>query len=79
MPESIFEIPVNRKGKKIQFLQACGFASSRGTKIGEYVINYANGRKKEAPNIYEENVIDWWESDIVADARVAWIGSHAAS
>ena len=24
-------------------------------------------------------VIDWWESDIVSDARVAWIGSHAAA
>jgi hypothetical protein len=79
LPESVCGIPVGRKGKKIHFLHACGFASPRGTKIGEYVIHYANGIQNSAPIIYGQNIMDWWESDIVTDARVAWIGSHAAS
>ena len=79
LPEAVRNIPVNRKGSKVHFLHACGFASDRGAKIGEYVMHYADGTTATAPIIYGVNIIDWWESDIVSDARVAWVGSHAAA
>jgi hypothetical protein len=79
LPESVCGIPIRRKGIKIHFLHACGFASNRGTRIGEYVIHFVDGSQKSAPIIYGVNVIDWWESDVVTEARVAWIGSHAAA
>lgn len=79
LPESVCGIPIRRKGTRMHFLHACGFASPRGTRIGEYVMHYAGGETKSAPIIYGVNIIDWWESDIVTDARVAWVGSHAAA
>lgn len=79
LPEAVIGIPVNRMGKRIHFLHACGFSAPRGTKIGEYVIHYANGASKSAPILYGANTIDWWHSDIVSEAKVAWIGSHAAA
>lgn len=79
LPEAVSGIPVNRMGKRIHFLHACGFSAPRGTKIGEYVIHYANGASKSAPILYGANTIDWWHSDIVSEAKVAWIGSHAAA
>ena len=79
LPEEIRGIPVNRKGKEVHFLHACAFSCPRGTQIGEYVMNYEDGSSVNAPIVYGVNVIDWWESDIVSDARIAWIGSHAAA
>ncbi|MFA9380756.1 MAG: hypothetical protein ACERKO_06810 [Acetanaerobacterium sp.] len=79
LPEAILSIPVHRKGKQVHFLHACGFASDRRAKVGEYIMHYADGTTVSAPIIYGVNIIDWWESDIVTDARVAWVGSHAAA
>jgi len=79
LPEAVCGIPVNRTGKRIHFLQACGFSAPRGTRVGEYVIHYANGETRNAPILYGVHIIDWWLSDIVSDAKVAWIGSHASA
>lgn len=79
LPEEIRGIPVDQKGKEVHFLHACAFSCPRGTQIGEYVINYEDGSSISVPIVYGVNVIDWWESDIVSEARVAWIGSHAAA
>ena len=79
LPEEIRGISVNRKGKEIHFLHACAFSCPRGTRVGEYVINYEDCSTVSVPIVYGVNVIDWWESDIVSEARIAWIGSHAAS
>jgi hypothetical protein len=79
LPEEIRGIRVNRKGKGIHFLHACAFSCPRGTQIGEYVIKYEDGSSVSTPIVYGVNVIDWWESDIVSEARIAWIGSHASA
>ena len=78
LPEAVCGIPVNQKGSRLHFLQACGFSAPCGTQIGEYVIHYANGQKASAAIIYGENIIDWWLCDIVTNGKIAWIGSHAA-
>jgi len=79
LPEAVCGIPVNRIGKRIHFLHACGFSAPRGTRVGEYVIHYANGEQRNVPILYGVHIIDWWLSDIVSDAKVAWIGSHASA
>jgi hypothetical protein len=79
LPEAVCGIPVNRAGKRIHFLQACGFSAPHGTKVGEYVIHYANGETRVVPILYGVHTVDWWLSDIVTEARIAWIGSHAAA
>ena len=79
LPEAVCGIPVNRTGKRIHFLQACGFSAPRGTKVGEYVIHFENGMTRVAPILYGVHIIDWWLSDIVTEAKIAWIGSHAAA
>ena len=79
LPEAVQGIPVRRRGRQIHFLHACGFAAPRETTIGAYVVHYADGAEDRASIIYGRNIVDWWESDIVTDARVAWVGSNAAS
>ena len=79
LPEAVRGIPVHRTGRQIHFLHACGFAAPRETKIGEYVIHYVDGEEGSAPIVYGRNIMDWWESDVLSDARVAWIGSNAAT
>lgn len=77
--EKVEGIPVDRRGVGIHFLHACAFSAPRGTKIGEYVLNYEDGSHASADIIYGVNVIDWWSAAIVSDAQIAWIGSHAAA
>lgn len=79
LPEKVEGILVDRRGKEIHFLHACAFSAPRGTKIGEYVLNYEDGSHASVDIVYGVNVIDWWSADIVSDAQIAWIGSHAAA
>jgi hypothetical protein len=79
LPESVKGIKVGRKGAKIHFLQACGFSAPTGTKIGEYVVHYANGETRSAPILYGKNVLDWWGhpgTDVkLSDGKEVWKGN----
>ncbi len=84
LPEEFLGINIGMKGNKLHFLHASAFDSPPGTKIGAYIINYANGEQREIPLKYRENVMDWWErkeEGEVTDpnATPAWYGSNAAS
>lgn len=81
-PEAVKGIAVNRKGRRLHFLQACFWSTEAGAKLGEYVIHYADGQTKSAPIVYGKNIMDWWvrpEGGTLSDARVVWEGSNPAT
>lgn len=81
-PQAVQGIKINYKGRKLHFLHGTAWSAEEGTKIGEYVLHYANGRTQSVPIVYQQHVRDWWvqEGDpIPTDADVAWTGENEAS
>jgi hypothetical protein len=83
LPEAVKGIPVGRKGKAVDFLQAAAFVGSAPKlKIGEYVMHFENGETRTADLIYGENELDWWVNPAeghVTKADEVWFGSNAAT
>ena len=81
-PEAVNGIKVNLKGRKLNFLQACGWSAEDGTKIGEYVIHYADGQTSSAPILYQKNIMDWWlhpEDKPPTEAKEVWRGQNPST
>jgi len=57
-PAAVKNIPVDFFGEKIDFLQGALGVVPENTKIGEYVLHYADGRFAIIPIIYNQNVVD---------------------
>ncbi|MDZ7724401.1 MAG: hypothetical protein U5R06_16750 [candidate division KSB1 bacterium] len=81
-PEFVNNIKVDRKGRKLHFLQACFWSTETGKKIGEYIINYKNGEQRTAPIVYGKNLMDWWikpgEGEL-PEAEEVWRGCNPAT
>ena len=57
-PETVKEINVNRRCQRLHFLHASSIAGGKnGTRIGQYVIHYADGQQREIPIIYGRDMI----------------------
>jgi hypothetical protein len=81
-PEAVKGIRVNRKGRRLHFLQACGWSAEEGARLGEYVIHYADGQTRSAPILYQRNVLDWWvrpEDGPPTEAQEVWRGENPAT
>jgi hypothetical protein len=81
-PEAVMGIAVNRLGRQLHFLQACFWSTEEGTKLGEYVIHYADGQVRTAPIVYGENIMDWWvrpEDKLPAEAEEVWRGQNPST
>lgn len=81
-PEAVKGIKVNRKGRRIHFLHACGWSAEAGAKIGEYVIHYVNGQTRSVPIIYQHNMLDWWfrpEDAPPTEAEMVWQGENPST
>ncbi|MEX2409795.1 MAG: hypothetical protein WD607_00245 [Candidatus Paceibacterota bacterium] len=81
-PKAVKGIKINTKGGKLHFLQGTAWIAEEDTKIGEYVLHYANGETRSIPIVYQRHVKDWWvkEGDpIPTNADVAWTGENVAS
>jgi hypothetical protein len=81
-PEAVEGIPVNRKGRRLHFLQACGWSAEVGAKLGDYIIHYADGQTRRAPILYGRNVMDWWArpgEGSPSEAQEVWRGSNPAT
>ena len=75
-------IIVDHKAERIHLLHAAGWASPDGTKIGSYVVHYANGETREIPMVYGEDVRDWWpQPNEPANDKLnpVWTGENTAS
>jgi hypothetical protein len=58
-PEKIVGVKVGQNSRQLHFLHATGWRVPDGTRIGTYVVHYADGRSKSIPIIYGEDVRDW--------------------
>jgi hypothetical protein len=82
-PERIEGIAVRQRFSRIHVLHGATFPPLfGGTKLGRYVLHYANGQTKEIPIIYGKDIADWWfDPDKPIEpskAQVAWTGSNEA-
>jgi WD40 repeat protein len=83
-PKRVGGIPISRKLVRLQILHAVqGEQAPDGTRVGHYLVHYANGRSEEIPIIYGRDARDWHEAPGipvgVTDAVIAWKGNNPAS
>jgi hypothetical protein len=82
-PKEVNGIRINRRLARLQFLHSIqGSLVPDGTRVGHYLIHFANGRREEIPIIYGRDARDWHEHpDVpvgVSDAVIAWKGTNPA-
>jgi hypothetical protein len=58
-PEQINGIKIGQRCRQIHFLQAAGWHSPDGTRLGSYVLHFADGSEQVIPIVYGKNVRDW--------------------
>src|ERR1051326_4852412 len=83
VPKKVEGIPIGRKAERLYFLQATHWSTEPGTKIGAYIVHYADASTVEIPMRYGEDLLDWWsvpgQNDTVTDAQIAWTGTNDAA
>jgi WD40 repeat protein len=82
-PKQVDGIPISRKLGRLQILHSIGGTRPPdGTRVGHYLVHYANGRREEIPIIYGRDARDWHEHPGapvgVTGAVIAWKGSNPA-
>jgi hypothetical protein len=58
-PEQINGIRVGKSCRQLHFLHAAGWHSPEGTRLGSYIVHYADGQEFVIPIVYGEDVRDW--------------------
>jgi hypothetical protein len=58
-PQQINGISVGKTCRRLHFLHAAGWHSPEGTRLGNYVVHYADGQEQVIPIVYGEDVRDW--------------------
>jgi eukaryotic-like serine/threonine-protein kinase len=81
-PEALRGIKVQQRCDRLHFLHATGWGlfAPQGTKIGTYLVRYADGTLVEIPLINGEDLAEWQVSDPASElprASVAWVGTNA--
>jgi hypothetical protein len=80
-PRRITGIRVGRTRARLHFLHATARLETEGTRVGSYVVHFANGRRRECPIVYGQNVRDYWvksgEPEISPSLVEAWTGHNA--
>lgn len=87
-PESVEDIPIRLKCRRIHFLHASGYAGGlpSGLKIGLYRLHYADGQTREISIRKDHQVRDWWNQPHMSpplplssnDSVLAWSGTNPA-
>lgn len=78
-PEAVEGMALDRQATRLHFLHACGWSAPLFTKIGEYVVHYADGQTRTIEILYGRDVLDWWTPQDVAgssELKVAWTGPN---
>jgi hypothetical protein len=85
-PRAIEGISVDRKLRRLYFLQATKYATwahvADGTRVAAYKVHYADGSEASIPVVFGQDVRDWWVQDQgmpVTRGRVVWTGSNPAA
>jgi len=72
---SVTGIPVNRHCTNLHFLHSAWYRERKGTRIGSYILRFADGQSEELPIIYEEHVREaWGGNESVTRAIIGWSG-----
>jgi hypothetical protein len=81
-PEQISGIRIGRSCRQLHFLQAAGWHSPEGARIGSYVVYYEDGQEQVIPIVYGEDVRDWNGSNDsaneLAHGQMVWSGINNA-
>jgi len=85
-PAKATGIEVGKTASQIHFLHGTGWGSPNtiedGTRIGSYVVHYADKSKQVIPIEYGKDVRDWWnwdDSKPCTRAKIVWRGSNPAA
>jgi hypothetical protein len=80
--KAITGIKIGEKVRTLHFLQGASGSAPADTKIGEYVLHYADDKTAAVPIVYGRSVVDWWinaDSQVPTDSHIAWTGENEAS
>jgi hypothetical protein len=66
---------IGMKARSIYFLHSAGNIR-RQSRVGEYVLNYADGSKVRIPLVVGRNIGSWWAEGDAGEWRVAWRGKN---
>jgi serine/threonine protein kinase/WD40 repeat protein len=82
-PLEVKDIALGRKCREIHFLHAAIDATDAedGTRIGDYIVHYENGRRIEIPIIKGESLSDWFTQprEKANTFTIAWTGRNDRS
>lgn len=81
-PQQVQGIKVNRKALRLHFLHSSHMGdATNGTVIARYILNYADGEKRELPVAYGRDIVDWWKQGDPGPftATIAWTGTNKAA
>jgi len=82
-PSRVKGIPIGRNLNRLQILHSIeGAQQPVGTRVGHYLVHFANGRREEIPILYGRDAGDWHEHPDApvdaTDAVIAWKGWNPA-
>ncbi len=66
---------IGKKAQSIYFLHSAGNIG-RQARVGEYIINYADGTKVRIPLVVGRNISSWWSEGDAGEWRLAWRGRN---
>jgi WD40 repeat protein/serine/threonine protein kinase len=83
-PTKTGPITIGQRAARLHFLHACTWGPpADGTRVGTYVLRYADGETRELPIVYGEDLRDWSfnadRSATAKHAREAWRGDGQSS
>ncbi len=81
-PRQINGIRIDQICRQLHFLQATGWRAAEGTRVGTYVVHYADAQQQLIPIVYGEDVRDWNSSGDpsiqVKHSSVVWGATNSA-
>jgi tetratricopeptide (TPR) repeat protein len=58
-PDKIEGVPVRQSCRRLHFLHAADLAAADGTRLGGYIVHYADGGQQEIPIVYGQDMVAW--------------------
>jgi hypothetical protein len=81
-PRQMDGIRIGQLCRELQFLHATGWRAPDGTRVGTYVVHYADARESSIPIIYGQDVRDWNTmgdpSVAVKHSSIVWCATNSA-
>ena len=81
LPKAVRDIPVRQGCARLHFLHGVAFVTPESTKVGTYVVHYADGGQIEVPILLGYETGQWWlrPAQTSGRAQIAWSGTNPAA